>query len=385
MAVRKFSKKNKDGEVCQFWGYDFYDKNGKRHRLTNCKTKGQAENEYKKALEKMGKGELVRENKTLTFTDLVEDFLLNHAKVRCKESTYSWYKRYINKHLTPYFGNMRVININAALVNKFLAIKKEENISNIKNNETESRKLNNKTINHCLVILKAIFSKAVENELISKNPAQKIQKLKTEQKEMFILSQEECFKLLDTAQKYYPDLYPILFTAIFTGMREGEILGLTWDNIDFKKKKITVNKSVYDGKLTTTKTASSNRKVDMTDTLTEVLQTQKRKNKILTKLVFPNNVGNPLCVHNLLHRRFYPCIKKSGIDKNIRFHDLRHTYVSLLISQNVPMKYIQNQVGHSSINTTMNTYGHLLPDVHENAIKILDNISVNLNSDRKAV
>ncbi len=278
---------------------------------------------------------------------------------------------------------MRVVNINAAIINKFLADKKEEEIIVVKDKKETKKNLNNKTINHCLVILKAIFSKAVENEQISKNPAENIQKLKTEKKEMYILSQDECFQLLNTAQEHYPDFYPILYVAIFTGMREGEILALTWDNVDFRNKKIRVNKSVYDGKLTSTKTTSSNRTVDMTNKLTEILEMQKRSNTKFSELVFPNKVGKPFLAQNMLRRRFTPCVKKSGIGKEIRFHDLRHTYVSLLISQNVPMKYIQNQVGHSSINTTMNTYGHLLPDVHEKAVQVLDNIYENLNSENK--
>ena len=87
----------------------------------------------------------------------------------------------------------------------------------------------------------------------------------------------------------------------------------------------------------------------------------------------------------MLNRKFYPCLKDSKIGTKIRFHDLRHSYVSLLLSQNVPMKYIQNQVGHSTINITMNTYGHLLPDVHENAVSVLDNLSRKLETKQHAI
>lgn len=393
MGVRIYTRKKASGEVCHFWGYDFYDDNGQRHRLTNCKSKGEAETEYKKALKKLVKGERVRENKTLLFKGLAEDFLELHARVRCKEYTYKWYKRYINKHLIPFFGNIRVVNINPSLVNQFLAHKKEEErtvsktIKDEENNkkfkEITQKKLSNETINHCLVILKAIFNKAVENETISKNPAENIKKLKIEKRqEMFILTKEEISILLNTAQNNYPVMLAnILCTAIFTGMREGEILGLTKDSIDFKNKKIKVNKSVSEGKLNNTvKTSSSYRDVDMIIKVEEALKAQIKENKLLTPLIFHNKAAKPISVQNLLNRWFYPCVTKSGIGKKLRFHDLRHTYVSLLIAEGVPMKYIQHQVGHSSINVTMNTYGHLLPEVHENAVKALNNIACHVEN-----
>jgi integrase len=384
MAIRKFTKKKQNGEIYYRWGYDFYDDNAVRHRITNCETKTEANNEYKKAISKVAKGELVRENKTLTFQDIVDGFLDLHAEVWCKESTFNWYKRYINKHLIPYFKDYRVVNINTALIKKFIADKKKEErilLINDEKNKNQKKEIIKKysfeTINHCLVILKAIFNKAVENELISKNPAIKIKKLKIEEdKEMHILSPDECSRFLSAAKEYYPDFYPMAYIALFTGMREAEILGITWDVINFANKKIRVNKSVYEGKLVpTVKSSSSFRNVDMTNSLVDVLKTLKKENNTLNKLVFSNNTGNPICVQNMLNRRFHPCIKKAGITNHVRFHDLRHTYVSLLISKNIPMKYIQNQVGHSSITVTMNTYGHLLSDVHENAIQVLDSIS----------
>ena len=190
---------------------------------------------------------------------------------------------------------------------------------------------------------------------------------------MDFLNRDEAKALLATAKALYPDFYPLLFTAIFTGMREGELLALTWNDINWKKKKISITKSMSDGEITTPKTSYSIRKTDMTDALIGVLQEHKRNQNALSSLVFSNSVGKILSIQNIFNRRFYPCLKKAGLRK-IRFHDLRHTYVSLLLAKNVPIKYIQNQVGHSSITTTMNTYGHLLPEVNQRAVAILDDI-----------
>lgn len=90
-------------------------------------------------------------------------------------------------------------------------------------------------------------------------------------------------------------------------------------------------------------------------------------------LVFPNSNGNYQSADNLAKRRFLPALNRAGIDK-IRFHDLRHTYASLLLANGAPMKYVQYQLGHSSITMTMDLYTHLLPEVNDKCVNLLNNI-----------
>lgn len=90
-------------------------------------------------------------------------------------------------------------------------------------------------------------------------------------------------------------------------------------------------------------------------------------------LVFPNSNGNYQSADNLAKRRFLPALNRAGINK-IRFHDLRHTYASLLLANGAPMKYVQHQLGHSSITMTMDLYTHLLPEVNDKCVNLLNNI-----------
>lgn len=90
-------------------------------------------------------------------------------------------------------------------------------------------------------------------------------------------------------------------------------------------------------------------------------------------LVFPNSNGNYQSADNLAKRRFLPALNRAGIDK-IRFHDLRHTYASLLLANGAPMKYVQHQLGHSSITMTMDLYTHLLPEVNDKCVNLLNSI-----------
>ncbi len=189
---------------------------------------------------------------------------------------------------------------------------------------------------------------------------------------MRFLTEEEINAVLNVAQKYYPDFYPLLLTAIMTGMRRGEILGLTWDRLNFRTNKIMVRHNLYKGKLTTPKTLKSIRNIDMPETLVKVLKEWKLKAPP-SDYVFANKIGLPRNPENMIKRKFFPVVRKAGIDK-IRFHDLRHTYASILIAKNVPIKYIQAQMGHSAIDVTLNTYGHLLPEVHQKGIEALESI-----------
>lgn len=90
-------------------------------------------------------------------------------------------------------------------------------------------------------------------------------------------------------------------------------------------------------------------------------------------LVFPNSEGQYQDSHNMLKRRFKPSLQRAGID-TIRFHDLRHTYASLLLANGAPMKYVQHQLGHSSITMTMDLYTHLLPEVNDKCVNLLNSI-----------
>ena len=99
-------------------------------------------------------------------------------------------------------------------------------------------------------------------------------------------------------------------------------------------------------------------------------------------LVFPNETGGPMNSLNMYNRKWIPALKKAGLF-GVRFHDLRHTYASLLIDQDENIKYIQKQMGHSSIKTTLDIYGHLMVDVNKEAANRLGNVIFNKGLQKK--
>jgi len=163
--------------------------------------------------------------------------------------------------------------------------------------------------------------------------------------------------------------------ALRAGLRQGELIALRWGDMQFGESEndphryILVQHNFVRGQFTTPKSKKS-RRVDLSRQLRQVLLDLRDqrlleafaqgKTNISDDLVFPSRVGKVLDPANLVHRYFLPCVERAGLRK-IRFHELRHTFGSLLIQDGAPITYVKEQMGHSSIQVTVDTYGHLIP------------------------
>ncbi|MBS37038.1 MAG: hypothetical protein CMO26_14080 [Thiotrichales bacterium] len=151
-------------------------------------------------------------------------------------------------------------------------------------------------------------------------------------------------------------------TAVMTGLREGELLGLQWGDIDWNSPTIPVRRQYTNGRCAVPKSKLSCRTGNLPSGLLDALRVWRLKcPKGDHDLVFPNGKGNPESHSNLLQRGFYPALRRAKLRK-IRFHDLRHTFCSLLIKNREDPKRIQRLMGYSSIRITFDIYGHLFPD-----------------------
>ena len=297
----------------------------------------------------------------MTFKEASEIFLRLHASKKCKYNTEHGYKGYLKNHLLPYFGKLKLCEITPLAVNEFVA------------QELETGRRNS-TVNKYTKLMSQIYSFMIDMDIVVKNPLARIKSLKEERsEEIRSLSTEETKILISKTKEIYPDFYPLLFTALFSGMRQGELMGLTWNSINWITRKITVDKNFTHGRVGTTKMGKV-RKVDMSLELVKVLKEWRLAcPKGEYNLVFPNGDGGYQDANNMIKRRFKPALSRAGID-SLRFHDLRHTYASLLLANGAPMKYVQHQLGHSSIKMTMDLYTHLLSEVNEQCVNLLDNI-----------
>lgn len=358
--VRRRTWKNKDGKKSFCWDADFKDTSGERIRKGGFKTKAEAEDYIDKIRLVPGSATYNKKAKNLTLVDACNNYIKCHAEVYCKKSTCADYKGYLANHIKPFFKNNKLSDITKTTIENFIRSKSDDNVSGA-------------TLNHLLVFLKAVFQKMFNDDIISRNPMTKIKKLTVVSKKFEVLDSKEVDILINTAHKHFPEYYPLIFTALATGMRQGELFALQWKKIDWFNRTILIDSNYTKYHLTSPKSNKS-RVIDMTEGLVQVLQEWKANCPTSDKdLVFPNAAGNYHNPANLNRRVFQPLIEKAGI-KKIRFHDLRHTYTSLLIAENKQPSYIQSQLGHSTINMTMDTYGHILPTVREQCVNALDSI-----------
>ncbi|MDI6816691.1 MAG: tyrosine-type recombinase/integrase [Actinomycetota bacterium] len=259
-------------------------------------------------------------------------------------------------YLIPYFGQYQLSDIAPAMIQKFISA------------EIKKGKLSSSSVKTILIVLKAVFKRAVILSYLKHNPAQNIEGPKVVHKEGSILTPAEIRTLLEVTEEPWRTLFTV---AAMTGMRRGEILALKWSDIDFEKKLIFVRRSVFRGEFSDPKSKKSIRVLAMDNRLLSVLLNHKLNAPASQyDLVFCTPKGGIVSGGHVTKVQFKKAVKDAGIEKPMRFHDLRHSFASLLISKGEHVKVIQSVLGHADIQTTMNIYGHLLPETHiESAAK----------------
>ncbi len=178
-------------------------------------------------------------------------------------------------------------------------------------------------------------------------------------------------------------LEALYVVAVHTGLRQGEILGLKWADLDLEAGKLTVQRSLsIDGTFNPPKRKSSRRTVTLTQTATDALKRHRSRQAeerlragarwVDKDLVFPNKVGKPMDANNLYHRDWKNLLRRAGLPTTFTFHTCRHTFATTLLRQNVNPKIVQHQLGHATISQTMNTYSHVMPDLGDVAADALE-------------
>ena len=325
-------------------------------------------------------GSFMKQDENMTFAQASELYMQNVVERKCRESTKNGYIGYLNNHILPYFGEKTLCNITKFDVEDFVNQLNNTRCKHIKstNNgiieELTDKKLSNETINHIIFLCGAIFEYMVDSDVIAKNPVKKVSKMPKDVKESVFLTAEECNKLFEVAKVKNENLYLVLLTSIVTGMRQGEVLALTWDDIDFNSNTISVNKTYSKGVLGKPKTNSSIRIVKISPKLAHLLKEHKLKAKPSNlNLVFSNEAGNYIDSRNLVNRFFKPCLKEAEL-KDITWHELRHSCITALAEEKVNLKSIQKQVGHSSENTTLRIYTHATEKMDSELVDALDKL-----------
>lgn len=342
----------------------------KRRQLTrHFNTKKEAEKWLAKKNHELYSGSYIEPTDRL-LQDWLKEWLQTFAKPNIRETTYVTYKSYLRNHTIPALGHIALKDITPALIQEFY----------------NSLDLAPASVRRVHMILRQALEKALVLGYIRDNPADgnkvSIPKASTQHKELQYWTPKRTHKFLHAAQNHSNSIYATLFyLAVMTGMRRGELLGLRWQDIDFNRSQISVRQSItYDmegnQQINNPKTKHGERTISLDqETLTHLTEHKEYMSRLKEQLgdtfrkstlVFTSTVGKDINVSNL-RRAFNNIIEHAGIPK-IRFHDLRYTHASLLLNSGVNPKIVQERLGHSSIQVTMDIYSHLMPNMQEEAI-----------------
>lgn len=316
-----------------------------------------------------------------TFKDYAEKWYKGHVCTNLKASSQRGARTLLDKRLLPAFGGKPLDAITREDIRTFCAGAMETGRLKMKKAEdgTAVKTLARASVMGVAWTLSAIFNMAIEDGILSANPAQRPRryiKAGDRKKEIQVLTLEEGKALLAAAKQHYARFYPLLAAALFTGMRQGELIALKWEDVDWHGKFIEVRRAVWEGHVSTPKNGKG-RRVDMSDHLAAVLKSHRRvlaaealeEGKTLNEWVFPSAERTLLDAANV-RRSFSLSLKKAGL-RQMRFHDLRHTFASWLIAAGESLPYVRDQLGHHSIGITVDTYGHLIPGANRGAVNRL--------------
>jgi integrase len=222
----------------------------------------------------------------------------------------------------------------------------------------------------------------IDNGQIAEGPGENEDAAETDDAaEVDCMDQQEADHLLTVAEKHFGTLYPILLTALRTAARQGEIVALAWDAIDWKGSFITIKHTVVNGELQKTKNRKR-RRVPMSSKLAAVLQHHKRRAEeaalaaveTMSPYIFPSPTG-ALMDPSKLRKEFKAVLRKAKI-RGLTFHSLRHTALTTMAENGVPMAALQRIAGHSSIQITAQYYLHARPEAHQETIRALEALDV---------
>ncbi|HWT78216.1 MAG TPA: site-specific integrase, partial [Candidatus Methylomirabilis sp.] len=314
-----------------------------------------------------------REIQETTFADFADKWLKDYALGGVKRSTYQAYESHIRVHLKPAFGPLSLRALREDTIQGYLASKL---VAGAKP----------KSVKNHLVILKEMLRYAVKWGFLTINPATEIKAPRVEREEMDFLTPEEVRHFLtatyqdketgETKPAIRPGWYVPIKLAIFSGLRQGEQFALRVGDLDFHAGQVRVRRILtWDWKrakqdaprwsLTEPKTKTSVRNVDLPPDLLEDLRgyVAGLPDKDSDRLLFATSEGTPLDPKNVVNRVFKVALANAEM-RQIRWHDLGHTYASLQLAAGANIKYLSQQMGHASVQITLDRYSHLMRDSH---------------------
>ena len=343
-----------------------------KYQWTTVKgTKKEAEKHLADLLHQLDTGTFMKPGKT-TVTDYLHKWLTDYAEVKLSPRGFERYSDIIRQHLIPAFGNMPLTQLKPEHLQKHYAAKLNDGRSA-------------RTVRYHHAVIHKALQTALKWGLVSRNVADGVDLPPIRRTQMQTWDDNDINRFLEAAKE--SRYYALFYTALFTGMRRSELLGLAWRDVDFLYCQLSVTRSLHhlkDGSyiFTQPKSSKSRRTIALSPSTMLLLKEHKEKQELeratLGKLpadddlVFSTLEGKPLRP-NTITRAWVTLTARAGV-KAIRLHDARHTHASIMLKQGVHPKIVQERLGHSSIEMTLDIYSHVMPGLQEAAAKRFDDI-----------
>lgn len=334
------------------------------------KTKAEALKEQRAAMHALDRGLPVQLDERQTLGAFLTSWL--DSKKHLEAGAWLRYRIFVNRTLIPELGRMQLVKLASQHPQRLYAKKIGDGWSPT-------------TVNHLHTVLHGALEQAVKWDLIARNISDRVDPPRKNRKEMRVWTPEQARVFLAALSG---DRLAALFRlALHTGMRQGELFGLRWRDVDLDSGALYVQTALKvqeTGRaLGKPKTEHSRRKIELGTGAIDALRTHRKRQAEErlamgaawrdNDLVLYDTIGGGLEPNNMTRRHFLPAIKRAGVPI-IRFHDLRHTAATLLLLGGVPVKVVSERLGHSNVGITLSIYAHVLPSMQKDAAAIMDRL-----------
>jgi integrase len=353
--------KRKDGRWMA--RYTVHTAAGRKRKTIYGKTRAEVAEKLAKAVMDRADG-LVVDGGNLRLFEYLERWLADSVRDTVRATTYENYSYLVRTYIVPSLGCVKLKALTPAHVQRFYREKLDSGLAP-------------RTVQYLHTLLRKALKQAVKWGMVPRNVTDAVDAPRIAKKETKYFSFEQAKAFLKVASE--DRFWALYVLAISTGLRRGELLGLRWEDLDLERGVLRVRRSLTpDTKsYNQPKSVKGRRSVRLTPGALEALKLHKinqdREKDCLGSLwqeqglIFPSSVGTPFNPSNLLNRSFKPLLRRAELPM-IRFHDLRHTFATLMFSNGEHPKIVQEILGHAQITLTFDTYSHVLPSMQEGAV-----------------
>ncbi len=360
------SRRKNGGWMAQYY---VHTAEGRKRKTIYGKTRQEVAKNLAKALSDR-EGGLIFDAEGLKLREYLARWLEGSVKDTVRNTTYERYEQISRTHIIPMLGDVKLKGLSPTHVRGLYKEKLQT--------------LSPRTVQYIHVTLHKALKQAVNDGLVPRNATEAVKPPQVRREEIRPLTPEQVKQLLDAARG---DRLEALYTlAVHTGLRQGELLGLKWEDVDLEAGSLHVKRTLTTARggprLAAPKTKGSRRRVSLTrgavdalrGHLARQLEEIDRASSLWQEngLVFASDMGTPLDRRDLTSRQFKPLLKRAKLPETTRFHDLRHTCATLLLTKNVNPKVVSEMLGHSNIAITLDTYSHVLPNMQDSAARALE-------------